>query len=89
MAHGLGEEHTEILPLYGAGILKLIDHDMFELGADLLEDKGGVALADEGVEQLLGVAEKEAVGIGVQLSHLLLDTAQKAQLVQMTQREVS
>ena len=40
VAHGLGEEHTEILPLYGAGILKLIDHDMFELGADLLEDKG-------------------------------------------------
>ena len=40
MAHGLGEEHAEILPLDGRGVLELVDHDVFELGADLLEDEG-------------------------------------------------
>ena len=39
MAHGLVEEHTEVLPLYGGGVLELIDHHMLQLGPDLLEDE--------------------------------------------------
>ena len=88
MAHGLGQQNAEVLPLHGAGILELVDHDVLELGTDLLEDKGRVALADEGVEQLLGVAEQEAVGIGIERAHLLFDAAQEAQLVQVAQGEV-
>ena len=75
MAHGLLQQHTEVLPLDGRGILKLIDHHVLQLGADLLEDEGRVALANECVQQLLGVAQQEAVGILVQFMYLLLDAA--------------
>ena len=88
MAHSLGEQHAEVLPLYGGGVLKFVNHDVLELGANLLEDEGGVALADEGVEQLLSVAQQEAVGTLVELVHLLLDAAEQAQLVEVAQGEV-
>ena len=50
---------------------------MLQLGTDLLEDEGGIATVDEGIEQLLGVAEQEPVGTLVQLAYLLLNTAQE------------
>ena len=73
MTHRLVEEHTEVLPLYGGGVLELVDHHMFQLGTDLLKDERRVAVADEGMEQLLGVAQQEAVRILVQFMHLLFD----------------
>ena len=88
MTHCLVEEHTEVLPLYGGGVLELIDHHMFQLGTDLLKDERRVAVADEGMEQLLGVAQQEAVRILVQFMHLLFDAAQQAQLAEVTQSEI-
>ena len=38
-AHALFEQHLEVVPLYATGILKLIDHDMVESCANLLEDE--------------------------------------------------
>ena len=75
VAHGLGEQHVEVAPLDGGGVLELVDHDVLYLGTYLLEDKGGVALADERVEQLLGVAEQESVVGLVEGVHLLFDAA--------------
>ena len=89
MAHRLVEQHAEVLPLNGGGILELVDHHVLQLGADLLEDEGRVAVADQGVEQLLGVAEQKSVGIGIQFVDLLFDATQKPQLVEVAQREVS
>ncbi len=59
VTHTLLQQYLEILPL--DGILKLVNHDVLQLAAYLLEDEGGVAVADKGVEQLLRVAEQEAV----------------------------
>ena len=78
VAHALFEQHLEVLPLHGARVLELVNHDMLQLRADLLEDKRRVAVADEGVEQLLGVAEQEAVGLVVELADLLLDATQQS-----------
>ena len=88
MAHRLVEEHAEVLPLYGGGVLKLINHHMLQLGTDLLENERRVAVADEGVKQLLGVAEEEAVGVLVQFVYLLFDAAQQAELTEVSQGEV-
>ena len=40
------------------------------------------------MQQLLGVAQQEAVLVFVQLAHLLLDAAQEPQLREIGQREV-
>ena len=40
------------------------------------------------MKQLLGVAEQETVGIGVEGVYLLFDAAQEPQLVKVAQREV-
>ena len=40
------------------------------------------------MEQLLGVAQQEAVGVGIELVHLLFDAAEQAQLVEVAQGEV-
>ena len=50
---------------------------MRQLGSRLLEDEGAVGVVYQPVEQLLGVAQKEAVGVVVELSHLLLDAAEQ------------
>ena len=88
MAHALLQQHLEVFPLYGAGVLKLVYHDVAELCAYLLEDKGRVAVLYQGVQQRLCVAQQESVGLGVQDSHFFLDTAEQAQLVHVPQREV-
>ena len=85
-AHGLFQKHLEVLPLDGTGVLKLIYHHVVQLGAYLLKDKWGVAVLNQGVEQGLRVTEQEAVGLLVQLSHLLVDATQQAQLVEMLHR---
>ena len=88
MAHGLVEQHLEVLPLHGAGVLELVDHDVLQLSANLLEDEGRVAAVDECVQQLLRVAEQKSVGLVVELAHLLLDAAQESQLGKVAQGEV-
>ena len=87
MAHRLLQQHAEVLPLNGGGVLELVDHDVLQLGAHLLEDERRVAVVDERMEQLLRVAEQEAVGLGIELVHLLLDAFEQAQLVEMAQRQ--
>ena len=39
MTHGFIEQYFEVLPLYGAGVLKLVYHDMLQLRTYLLKDK--------------------------------------------------
>ncbi len=88
MAHALLEQDLKVLPLDGRRVLELVNHDVLQPGTDFLEDEGRVALVDERVQQLLGVAEQKAVGLVVQLAHLLLNAAQQAQLVQVAQGQV-
>ena len=76
MTHRFVEQHAEVLPLNGTRILKLVNHHMLQLGADLLKDKGRVTAFYQGVQQLLGVAQQKAVVVLIQFSYLLLDTAQ-------------
>ena len=40
------------------------------------------------MQQLLGITQQETVVVLIKLSHLLLDTAQQSELVQMAQGEV-
>ena len=87
-AHRVLQQHLEVLPLHGAGVLELVYHDMFQLRAYLLEDEGRVAAVYQFVKELLRVAQQEAVLLLVQLAHLLLDAAQESQLREMGQREV-
>ena len=88
VAHRLLQQHLEVLPLHGAGVLKLVDHDMLQLRANLLEDEGRVAAVDELMKQLLGVGKEESVLLLVELVHLLLDAGQQSQLTQVAQRQV-
>ena len=78
MAHALFEQHLEVLPLDGAGILELVYHDVLQLGAYLLEDERRVVVFDERVEQLLRVAEQKPIGLIIQRSHLVFDAVQQA-----------
>ena len=61
---------------------------MRQLGSRLLEDEGAVGVVYQPVEQLLRVAQEEAVGIVVELSNLLLDAAEQPQFVEVAQRHV-
>ena len=38
-AHRFFQQHLEVFPLYGAGILKLVYHHVVQLGTDFLEDE--------------------------------------------------
>ena len=78
VAHGLGEQYVEVTPLDGRGVLKLVNHHVLYLGANLLEDERRIALTDERVEQLLSIAEQEAVVEFVELVYLFLDAAEQA-----------
>ena len=73
MTHRLVQENLEVLPLYGGGILKLVDHHLFKLGPDLLEDKWRVATVDECMKQVLCITQQETVGLLVELAYLLFD----------------
>ena len=88
VAHAFLQQQLEVLPLHRAGVLEFVNHDILQLSAYLLEDEGGVAVADKCMQQLLRVAEQEAVGLVVQLANLLLDAVQQAQLAEVAQRQV-
>ena len=49
------QEQAEVVPLHTAGVLKLVNHHVAYVGTQLLEDKRGVALAHQFVEQGVGV----------------------------------
>ena len=87
MAHGLEQQHAEVLPLHGAGVLEFVYHDVLQLRANLLEDKRRVAVADEGVKQFLRVAQQEAVSLVVHRAYLIFYTAEQPHLVQVAQGE--
>ena len=88
MAHALLQQHLEVLPLHGGGVLELVYHDVLQLRAYLLEDEWRVAVLDERVQQLLRVAEQESVGLFVHQPHLPLDASQQPKLVEVAQDEV-
>ena len=88
VAHRLLQQHLEVLPLHGRGVLELVNHDVFKLGAYLLEDERRVAAVYQVVEQLLRVAQQEPVGRLVQGSHLPFYSVEQSELVQVSQREV-
>ena len=87
MAHALLEQHFEVLPLYGRGVLKLVYHHVAQLCSDFLEDEGRVGVADEGVEQVPGVTEQQDVGLLVDVLHRLLNAVQQPEVVEVAQRE--
>jgi hypothetical protein len=45
-AHAFVHQHLEVSPLNQAGVLKLGNHDVFDLRTCLLEDKRGVGIID-------------------------------------------
>ena len=75
MTHSLVEQHAEVLPLNGTGVLKLINHHMLQLGTNLLKDERRVASFYQRMQQLLCVAQQETVVVLIQLPHFLLDAA--------------
>ena len=74
--------------MYRTGVLELINHDMLQLATDLLEDKRTVAIVNQIIEELLGVAQQEPVGFLVELPYLLLDIAEQTELIQMLERTI-
>ena len=58
---------------------------MFQLCTDFLKYERRVAPAYQRVQQLLGVAQQKTVGLFIKFSYFVLDAAQQAQLIQMTQ----
>ena len=61
---------------------------MLQLGSYLLEDKRRVAVLDKGVQQLLGVAKQEAIGLFVHVAYFSFYAVKKTQLVEMAECEV-
>ena len=61
VAHTLLQKHLKVGPLHRACILKLVNHDVFELCSYLLEDKRRVAIVYQGVQKGLCVAQQKAV----------------------------
>ena len=47
MTHAFLQKNLEVLPLYCTGVLKFVNHDMFQLGTNLLKDKRRIAIADK------------------------------------------
>ena len=87
LAEAVAEEHLEVVPLHGTGVLELVNHYVAEPGSDLLEDEWCVLVLYESVEQHLGLAQREPAGIVVQTVHGLADGAEEAQLGEMAERE--
>ena len=75
----LGQQGAEVLPLKARRVLKLVDHDVVELGAYLLEDEGGIARAYHLPQQDGGLGEVEARGLGIDVGHLAVDGIEQAQ----------
>ena len=61
VTHTLLQKHLKVGPLHRACILKLVNHDVFELCSYLLEDKRRVAIVYQGVQKGLRVAQQKAV----------------------------
>ena len=74
VTHAFLQENLEVLPLNGRRVLELINHHVLQLSANLLKDERGVAVLNERMEQLLGIAEQKAVGLAVHLTNLLFNT---------------
>ena len=62
---------------------------MADVGANLLEHEGGVALAHDVVEQGVGVRQKEAVLLLIELAHLLIQVVEQADVVHIAQGELA
>ena len=81
--HGFFEQYFKVLPLYGTGILKLINHYMVELSSNLFKDEWRITILNQRIEQSLCVAQKETVRLSVHLPHLFIYASQKAKLIKM------
>ena len=85
MTHTFVHQDSEVLPLYGTGVLKLVNHNIVELGTNLLKDKRSVTFLDERMQQVLGVSQQEDIGLVIDVFHFLFNTAQQSQIIQMRQ----
>ena len=83
LGEALEEEHAEVLPLQSRGVLKLVDHDMAQQGADLLEDERRVAVAHHATEEDGRLGEVEAGGLGIDVGHLAVDGVEEAEGLEM------
>ena len=83
--HTFKQQFLEVFPLHGTRILKLVYHDVGYPAAYLLEDEGGVAIFHQLVEQILSAVKQKAVGLLVNLLHLLLDIVEQSQFVDMAE----
>ena len=86
LCHAVVEQHLEVAPLYLTGVLKLVDHDVAQLYADLFVEERRVRSLYHTVEQSLRITEHEAVGVSVALLHRLGDGVEQSQFAQMGER---
>ena len=49
------QEQFEISPLHPAGVLKLVDHDIADVGSYLFEHERGISVLNQLMEQGIGI----------------------------------
>ena len=88
MGNAVVDEYFEVVPLYCAGVLELVDHDILQRTADLLIDKRCIAAIDHVFDELLCVAEREVIVVGIDGIDLLCDASEQSELIEISEREV-
>ena len=86
--HGFFEQHFKVLPLYCTGILKLVNHYMVELSANLFKDEWRITILYQWIEQGLSIAQKETVCLSVHLPDFFIYASQKAELIKVLYGQV-
>ncbi|EJX06958.1 hypothetical protein EVA_04922 [gut metagenome] len=83
----LQQQQLEVVPLHAAGVLKLVNHHIADVGANLFEHKRRVAIFHQLMKQRVGVRQQEAVVLLIQQAHLLVDVGQQLHIIEILQRE--
>ncbi len=80
----LRHQGAEVVPLHAAGVLELVDHVVVHARTGLLVDEGGVAAADDLVQQLGRIGDQQDVLLLAVSGDLAGDVGQDPQRVGVT-----
>ena len=89
LRHGVLQQGQEVLPLLDGGVLKFVDHEVFEAVADLLVDERRVVVADEFREDVFGLREEHHVLLVAQLLHFGVEVRQQREAAVVLAQQVA
>ena len=71
------------MPLDGTGVLELINHDVLQMGTNLLKDERRVVILNHLAKERRGIAEHETLGGVIEFASKVFDILQEPHIVYM------